>query len=115
MFVLDANGQVQVCDAVTNTYSASGTAPINGTAVASAINNLVPNNSRTINGKALSENIALTANDVNALPSSTVIPILLCHDATSRSNGMSGKAVASAVSKAEYPDTLTINGNALKC
>jgi len=34
---VDANGQVQTCDAVTSTYSNTGTAPVNGTAVASAI------------------------------------------------------------------------------
>ena len=42
-------------------------------AVAGAISNLVPN-TRTINNKALSSNITLTASDVNALPDSTVIP-----------------------------------------
>ena len=34
---IDANGQVQTCDAVTSTYSGTGTAPVNGTAVKSAI------------------------------------------------------------------------------
>ena len=34
---VDANGQVQTCDAVTSTYSGTGTAPVNGTAVKSAI------------------------------------------------------------------------------
>ena len=37
---VDSNGVVQVCDAVTSTYSSSGTAPVNGTAVASAISGL---------------------------------------------------------------------------
>lgn len=39
----------------------------------SALNSYVPT-SRTINGKALSSNISLTATDVNALPNNTVIP-----------------------------------------
>ena len=34
---VDSNGQIQVCDGVTSTYSSTGTAPVNGTAVASAI------------------------------------------------------------------------------
>ena len=34
---VDANGTVQTCDAVTSTYSGTGTAPVNGTAVKSAI------------------------------------------------------------------------------
>jgi len=34
---IDASGQVQVCDAVTSTYSGTGIAPVNGTAVKSAI------------------------------------------------------------------------------
>lgn len=57
---------------VTSTYSATGTAPINGTGVASALGSYVPT-SRTINGKALSSNITLSASDVSALPSSTTI------------------------------------------
>ena len=36
-------------------------------------NNFVPN-TRTVNGKALNQNISLTASDVGALPDSTVIP-----------------------------------------
>lgn len=36
-------------------------------------NNFVPN-TRTVNGKALDQNISLTASDVGALPDSTVIP-----------------------------------------
>lgn len=34
---VDAQGAVQTCDAVTSTYSGTGTAPVNGTAVKSAI------------------------------------------------------------------------------
>ena len=37
---VDANGQVQACTAVTSTYSSTGTAPINGTGVASALSGL---------------------------------------------------------------------------
>ena len=36
---IDSTGTVQVCSAVTSNYSSTGTAPVNGTAVASAISN----------------------------------------------------------------------------
>ena len=54
--------------------------------------------SRTINSKALSSDITLTASDVGALPSSTVIPTISDTYSATSSNGMSGKAVASAIS-----------------
>ena len=38
---VDASGQVQACDAVTSTYSSTGTAPVNGTAVKSAIDSAI--------------------------------------------------------------------------
>lgn len=53
---------------------------------------------RTINGKALSADITLSASDVNALPSSTSIPTITDTYSSTSSNGMSGKAVASAIS-----------------
>lgn len=37
---VDANGQVQACNATTSTYSSTGTTAVNGTAVASAISGL---------------------------------------------------------------------------
>ena len=40
---IDENGQVQTCDAVSSSYSASGTVPINGTALASALASSVGN------------------------------------------------------------------------
>lgn len=65
--------------------------------------NLTPANigavptTRTVNGKSLSSNITLSASDVSALPSSTVIPTITdTYDGTS-SDGMSGKAVKSAI------------------
>ena len=55
---VDANGQVQTCTAVTSTYAATGTAPVNGVAVSNAIatkqDNLVSGtNIKTINGTSL--------------------------------------------------------------
>ena len=55
---VDANGQVQTCNAVTSTYTATGTAPLNGVAVSNAIatkqDNLVSGtNIKTINGNSL--------------------------------------------------------------
>lgn len=70
---VDANGQVQTCNATTSTYSSTGTTAVNGTAVASALSSYTPT-SRTINSKALTSNITLTASDVGALPSTTIIP-----------------------------------------
>lgn len=53
--------------------------------------------SRTVNGKALSSNITLSASDVSALPSSTVIPTITDTYSGTSSDGMSGKAVKSAI------------------
>ncbi len=53
---------------------------------AEADNNFVPQ-TRTVNGKALSSNIALTAGDVGALPSSTVIPTVNNSTVTIQKNG----------------------------
>lgn len=53
--------------------------------------------SRTVNGKALSSNITLSASDVSALPSSTVIPTITDTYSGTSSNGMSGKAVKQAI------------------
>lgn len=53
--------------------------------------------SRTVNGKALSSNITLSASDVSALPSSTAIPTITDTYSGTSSNGMSGKAVKSAI------------------
>lgn len=56
--------------------------------------------SRTVNGKALSGNITLTAEDVGALPSDTEIPAL---DATLANSGQAAdaKAVGDAIEKAK--------------
>ena len=62
-----------------------------------ASGNYVPT-SRTVNGKALSSNITLSASDVSALPSTTTIPTISDTYSSTSSNGMSGKAVASAIS-----------------
>ena len=101
---------------VSSTYSSTGTAPVNGKAVASAISgkadssdldNYVPT-SRTVNGKALTANITLSASDVSALPSSTVIPTISDTYSATSSNGMSGKAIASAISnKADTATSLS--------
>ena len=53
--------------------------------------------SRTVNGKALTSDISLTASDVSALPSSTTIPTITDTYSGTSSNGMSGKAVKSAI------------------
>lgn len=53
--------------------------------------------SRTVNGKALTANITLSASDVSALPSSTTIPTITDTYSGTSSNGMSGKAVKSAI------------------
>lgn len=53
--------------------------------------------SRTVNGKALTGNITLSASDVSALPSSTTIPTITDTYSGTSSNGMSGKAVKSAI------------------
>lgn len=65
--------------------------------------NLTPANigavptTRTVNGKALSSDITLSASDVSALPSSTVIPTITDTYNGTSSDGMSGKAVKSAI------------------
>ena len=41
---VDANGQVQTCNATTSSYSSTGTTAVNGTAVASALGSYVPRN-----------------------------------------------------------------------
>ena len=69
--------------------------------------------SRTINNKALTGNISLTASDVGALPSSTSIPTITDTYSATSSDGMSGKAVASAVSSKVTSNT-AITG-ATKC
>ena len=64
--------------------------------------------SRKINNKELSSDITLTASDVGALPSSTVIPTITDTYSSTSSNGMSGKAVASAISnKADKATSLS--------
>ena len=69
---------------------------------------------RTVNGKALSSNISLTASDVSALPSSTIIPTISDTYSATSSNGMSGKAVASAISTKQdaISDLATIRSGA---
>lgn len=62
---------------------------------------------RTVNGKALSVDITLTAADVNALPNTTVIPTISDSYSSTSSDGMSGKAVASAISTKQ--DALNFN------
>ena len=61
--------------------------------------------SRTVNGKALSANITLSASDVSALPSSTVIPTITDTYSSTSTDGMSGKAVASAISGKQNSNT----------
>lgn len=69
--------------------------------------------SRTVNGKALSSNITLSASDVSALPSSTVIPTITDTYSGTSSDGMSGKAVKSAIDALPTVNnaTLTIQKN----
>ena len=56
--------------------------------------------SRTVNGKALTSNISLSASDVGALPDSTTIPVITDTYSGTSSDGMSGKAVKSAIDTA---------------
>ena len=56
------------------------------------LSNVVPN-TRTINGKELSTNITLTASDVGALPSSTVIPVIDSSLSTTSTNGVQNKLI----------------------
>ena len=76
---VDANGQVQPCDAVTSTYAATGTAPVNGTAVSNAIatkqDNLVSGtNIKTINGNSLlgSGNITIETSSTPNVDGTTI-------------------------------------------
>ena len=70
---------------------------------------------RTINGKALSNNITLDATDVGALPSSTVIPVVdQTYDGTS-TNAQSGVAINGAKflqNTATGNSSITVNGTA---
>lgn len=71
-----SDGTATACNAyptVDQTYDGTSTNAQSGVAVASALSGYVPT-SRTVNGKALSSNISLSASDVGALPDSTVIP-----------------------------------------
>lgn len=93
---------------VDQTYSGTSTNAQSGTAVKSAIDSAISGyvpTSRTVNGKALSSNITLSASDVSALPDSTVIPVITNTYSASSTDGMSGVAVASAISGKQ--DTLT--------
>lgn len=81
------------------------TADMLATALRNAINNAVPN-SRTVNGKQLSGNVTLTAEDVNALPASTPIPAPITVD--DAMSDVSTDAVQNKVVKA-YVDGL-VNG-----
>jgi hypothetical protein len=63
---------------------------MSGKAVASAVSGYVPT-SRTVNGKALSSNISLSASDVGALPDSTVIPTVNNATLTIQKNGTTVK------------------------
>jgi hypothetical protein len=63
--------------------------------------------SRTINGKALTGDITLSASDVSALPSSTTIPTITDTYSSTSSDGMSGKAVASALANSGFISGIT--------
>ena len=60
---------------------------------------------RKVNNKALSSDITLSASDVGALPDSTVIPTITDTYSGTSSDGMSGKAVASAISGLQPSNT----------
>ena len=83
----------------THTYSDVGAAS------ASHTHNYVPT-SRTVNSKALTSNITLSASDVGALPSDTFIPTITDTFDASSVDGMSGKAVASAIAGKTDDSTL---------
>lgn len=72
---------------VTDTYSSSSSDSMSGKAVASALNDYVPD-TRKVNGKALSADITLSASDVGALPSDTVIPDVYNAALTIQKNGV---------------------------
>ena len=94
---VDSNGQIQACNATTSTYSSTGTIAVNGTAVASAIANLVPN-TRTINNKALTADVSLDASDVGALSDTTTINDLTTSAQQSALNSGVTSSVVSQVS-----------------
>lgn len=73
--------------------------------------NYVPN-TRTVNGKALSSDITLDADDVGALPDDTFIPTITDTYSATSSDGMSGKAVSSALGS-YVPTSRTINSKPL--
>lgn len=73
--------------------------------------NYVPN-TRTVNGKALSTDIILDADDIGALPDDTFIPTITDTYSATSSDGMSGKAVASALGS-YVPTNRTVNGKPL--
>ena len=63
--------------------------------------------SRTVNGKALSSDITLSASDVSALPSSTVIPTVVDTYSSSGTDAISGKGVAAALGTLDSSITAT--------
>jgi len=72
--VSPVNGNVTLSiPTITDTYSGTSSDGMSGKAVASALGSYVPT-TRKVNNKALSADITLSASDVGALPSSTVIP-----------------------------------------
>lgn len=85
-------------DVQTFTANASSNVTANITVPTTAADVGAVPTTRTVNGKALSSNITLTASDVSALPSSTVIPTITDTYSATSTDGMSGKAVASAIS-----------------
>lgn len=89
--VSPVNGNVSISiPTVSDTYSATSSNAMSGKAVASAVSGYVPT-SRTVNGKALSSNISLSASDVGALPDSTVIPTVNNATLTIQKNGTTVK------------------------
>ena len=109
--VVDLSSLIPPSVIVDQTYSATSTKAQSGTAVAGALSDYVPT-TRTINSKALSSNITLTASDVSALPDSTVIPTITDTYSSTSSDGMSGKAVASALGDYELKVNVTSKGSA---
>ena len=91
------------------TYDAQGHITATGTHT-HTINGFVPT-SRTVNSKALSANITLSASDVGALPDTTTIPTITDTYSSTSSNGMSGKAVASALGSYELKSNVTSKGS----
>ena len=88
------------------TYDAQGHIKATGTHT-HTISGFVPT-TRTVNSKALSSNITLSASDVGALADTTVIPTVTDTYSSTSTNAMSGKAVASAISnKADKATSLS--------